>query len=229
MTFKKLFKKVAAVLVAGATVVAMAVPTFAAAEDVLFTITVKASEDDGTHGGAKPTDPTNGHVVELDPVSDFGIDGSQVKEIKATFSNEAYFNGRLAGNCGATGKWDGSAKQTDIDSASDSAEFVWAPEGGLAVDADGKSYVKLEVWWMNYKGEEGSYEDATLTCKSVTVTMNDGTVYTYPKTASNDTNKGTAGSSTGDSANVGLILAVAAAVVAVGATVVLKKRETVER
>ena len=31
MTFKKLFKKVAAVLVAGATVVAMAVPAFAAA------------------------------------------------------------------------------------------------------------------------------------------------------------------------------------------------------
>lgn len=209
MTFKKLFKKVAAVLAAGATVVAMAVP--ALADDALFTQTL-------TENG-KPVDPSNGYDYTIDVAGKLGVKAEDITKVEAsftsTFTGDACFNGTIGGNVASTGSWK-NAGQIEYTEAGTNQVFTWeVPEGGMAAEDDGSVIVHVQLWWMNA---------GTVTCDKIMVTTKDGTVHS---TAAEVPHK--AESETGDSANVGLILAVAAAVVAVGATVVLKKRETVER
>ena len=211
MTFKKLFKKVAAVLVAGATVVAMAVPAFAA--DPLFTSTLAEN--------GKPTAPASDYTIDV--AGKLGVKAEDITKVEAsftsTFTGDACFNGTVGGNVASTGKW-ANAGQIEYTEAGTNQVFAWdVPEGGMAAEDDGSVVVHVQLWWENA---------GTVTLDKVTVTTKDGKTYSTDAGTPAGGSE-TAGSSTGDSANVGLILAVAAAVVAVGATVVLKKRETVER
>lgn len=199
MTFKKLFKKVAAVLVAGATVVAMAVPAFAADTEV-WTGSVElgsgwTSENDAIPGSAfANVNEGDTIVLKITPAADASEAGGD---------NPAQV--KVAGNHIST--W---------------AEFYYTGDAGSEA---GKTEIIIPIS-ADFLNELKTTPEATVAIQGKNATVTALVVRTA------DTNAGgseTAGSSTGDSANVGLILAVAAAVVAVGATVVLKKRETVER
>ena len=88
MTFKKLFKKVAAVLVAGATVIAMAVPALAAGNVIT---------DDGSDGifkivMAEEGKPTAGkeYKYNLGTIIDgMGVDLASISKVEAFFELES--------------------------------------------------------------------------------------------------------------------------------------------
>lgn len=198
MTFKKFFKKIATALVAGAMVVAMAVPAMAA------DLPLKGGNDDAPYDGGIELGNWKGYArytkddVTLKAGDVLTITYKDASDAQIGIQNAGWNDVKSEGNyidiTEATGTIEFTFTQADIDNLE------------ANVDADGH--------YLVIKGK-----NATITAISV----NGEAAAADPTTAA------AAGSQTGDSANVGLILAIAAAVVAVGATVVIKKREAVER
>lgn len=114
-----------------------------------------------------------------------------------------------------TGSWE-NLRGEDADTFVDITEAAGTVEFKIT-QAD------VDTLEAGIRADDGNY--LVIKGKNATITA----ITVNGASAADTTTAAAADSKTGDSANVGLILAIAAAVVAVGATVVIKKREAVER